>query len=291
MYKKIILSFFIIFSAVLKADIMEIDHIDEVRPYIIQQNALFLFDIDDTLITNPFSLGRPAWRNWAKINLPKGGKEFVLYDALTLYIAKNAPYQPVESTTAQLISDLQQQGFPVFAFTARGRSEWYTSNIKGVDDFTHQQLNNVGIDFAESFIPSELQFLEQAYFYKGIIFAQHIPKGDLLKHLFKDLNYQPSCIIFIDDKLDQVKSVEAAAKESEIPFFGFWYRRVEFDGANFNPMLASIQLENILLNNRIASDVEAEEIVKNMQENDPKSYVKWIFDQYEINQLKPHIEN
>lgn len=287
MINKIVMLMCIFISTYTQAEIFEINQIDDIVPYIDQENSLVLFDIDDTLITNPFCLGSPAWRNWLKRTPVKQETDFVFYDAITLYIAKNVDYQTVEPGMETLISDLQRSGIAVFAFTARGRSEWYTTQLEGVDEFTHQQLNHVGIDFKKTAIPAELQDLEPAYFYEGIIFAQHIKKGDLLKHLFKDLNYHPSCIVFIDDKLDQVKSVADAVKEFEIPFYGFWYRRQEQDAGTFNPMVANIQLENLLLNDVIVSDEQAEEIAETMSEIDPQEYFEGIFEQFDINQLDP----
>ena len=169
MIKRIILCFFVFFSS-LHADIVEIERIDEMRPYVIGNNVLCLFDIDDTLIDNPFDLGSPPWRNWVRKTLPQH-PDFVLFDALTLYIAKNAPYKAVEPTTARLISDLQESGVTAFGFTARGRSEWYTTKLEGVDRYTHQQLEHVGIDFKRTPMPEELKSLASAYFFNGIIFA------------------------------------------------------------------------------------------------------------------------
>lgn len=271
------LSFFICVSFSLHAEIIEIDKIDAVRPYITSQEDLVLFDIDDTLITNPFSLGTPAWRSWVKPKLPKT-EGFVLYDGLTLFIAQNAPYKAVEESTPSLIHDLQSQNISVFAFTARGRSQWYTTDIEGVDLFTHQQLKDVGINFKNSFIPDALQLLEPTYFYNGIIFAQHIKKGDLLKHIFKDLHYNPHCIIFVDDKLEQVQSVEAALKDLKIPFIGFWYRHTE--NLDFNPDVATIQLQHLLFNHLQLSDKEALDLL-------PAPSLKEIFEKTDLNQLKP----
>ena len=82
MFKKIILISSIFLSSFLQADIMEITQIDDIRPYV-TKNALYLFDIDDPLIDNPFTLGSPPWRNWVKSKLPNYNTNFVLYDALT----------------------------------------------------------------------------------------------------------------------------------------------------------------------------------------------------------------
>lgn len=285
MLKKLILYFSLFLTSFLQAEIIEINQIDDIRPYV-TKNGLYLFDIDDTLIDNPISLGSPPWRSWVKSKITDYQTPFMLYDALTLFIAKNTPYKTVEHSTADLIADLQNQGHAVLAFTARGRSEWYTTNIEGVDRFTMQQLHRAGIDFTKTQIPQELETLEDTYFYEGIIFAQHIQKGDLLKHLIKDLNYHPSLIIFVDDKLDQVQSVEAALKESGIPFIGFWYRRSEFDRKNFNPMIANIQLESLILQKEIIKDETAAEIAKTL-EADPQTYFMEMMDRIDLVRLAP----
>lgn len=304
MLKKFVIVSAVFFSSLLQAEIIEIRQIEDVRPEAIEnalqflsidvepgaiKNALYLFDIDDTLIVNPFSLGSSSWRNWAKQKIPKYDTPFVVYDALTLYIAKNASYIAVEPTTASLIADLQNEGIAALAFTARGRSQWYTSDIEGIDRFTHEQLIQAGMDFKKTIIPQELLSLEPTYFKDGIIFAQHIKKGDLLKHLFKDLNYLPSIIIFIDDKLEQVESVEKVVKETGIPFLGFWYRRAELDGANFDPLVADIQLEALLLRQEIVKDEDAKEIAQEKSGVDPQLYFKAILDSIDMAQLLPII--
>ncbi|MGH2612884.1 MAG: DUF2608 domain-containing protein, partial [Rhabdochlamydiaceae bacterium] len=169
-------------------------------------------------------------------------------------------------------------------------SQWYTTTIEGVDRFTYQQLSYVGIDFKKTKIPLELKSLEATYFCDGIIFAQHIKKGDLLTHLFKDLKYHPSCIIFVDDKLDQVQSVEAAVKAAGIPFTGFWYRRSELDRKNFNPMITNIQLESLLLEGKIISDNTALELARTKQNAHPQDYFTEFFAQIDTGQLSPIIE-
>lgn len=271
-------------SSFLSAELMEINQIDAIRPYI-TENALCLFDIDDTLIDNPTFLGSSPWRNWIKSKTAHFSTNFVLYDALTLFIAKNGPYKTVEPSTSALITDLQNQGQTVFAFTARGRSQWYTTHIEGVDRFTHEQLRYAGIDFKKTVIPQALQALDPTYFYEGIIFAKHIQKGDLFKQLFKDLNYTPSLILFVDDKLDQVQSVEAAVKEVGIPFIGFWYRRSELDRNNFNPKVTNIQLESLLLTGEIMCDETALELANINPNDDHQAYFNNILHGNDLNNL------
>lgn len=291
MIRKLIVSSAVGLSALLQGEIVTTHQIDDILPRI-TQNTLCLFDIDDTLIDTPYYLGSPPWRSWVKSKLPDCHTDFVLYDALTLYIAQNIPYKAVEPTTVQLITDLQNEGVAAFAFTSRGRSQWYTTDLDGVDRFTHDQLEIAGIDFKKTQVPSELQLLEPTYFDDGIIFAQHIKKGDLLKHLFMDLNYRPDLLIFVDDKLDQVQSVEAAAADVGIPFLGFWYRRVELDRAQFKPMVSNIQLESLLLSGEIVNDERALELAEARADENPQTCLKEILEKVDVEQqLFPLIQS
>lgn len=259
MLNKIILVIFVFCTTLIRADIFEIERINEIRS-VITKDALVLIDVDDTLITNKSQLGSPAWRKWMKPELPKKLTSFALYDALTLYIAKNIPYKPVEPETVQLIEGLQNEGILVFAFTARGRSEWYTTKIEGVDQFTRKQLISAKIDFTKTLLPESTGLSASPYFDYGIIFAQHVPKGEMLQQIVQDLRFMPGVIVFVDDKREQVESMEAAAIKIGIPFIGFHYRRVELDNAAvFSPKVANQELISLLgLNSVFSSDSEVD---------------------------------
>ena len=132
-YQKFILAILVSLATFLSAEIIEIDRLEKISPYI-SENAICLLDIDDTLIDNPTSLGTPRWRSWIRPKLTNYRPD--LFDDLTLFIAKKAPYKTVEATTVQFVADLQNRGVTVLAFTARGRTEWYTTDIEGLDLFT-----------------------------------------------------------------------------------------------------------------------------------------------------------
>src|SRR5262249_21251501 len=136
----------------------------------------------------------------------------------------------------------------------------------------------------------ELQNLDRAHFYQGIIFAKHIAKGELLKRLFQDLDYAPSLILFVDDKREQVESVEAALKDSNIPFVGFWYKRSALDRADFNPIVANIQLEALLLNGEVFSDKEAKKLAQSKKDVNPETYLKNILQALDLQEIAPTID-
>ena len=287
MIKKWIMSFFVLSCVHMQAEIHTISLIEDMRSYVTDQECLVLFDVDDTLIARPMSLGGIAWRPWARSKLPRGNTDFILFDALTLSIAKKAPYIPVERAIPGLISDLQQEGVAVLALTSRGRAQWYTTNVAGIDALTIQQLNHVGMDFTRTAIPRQLKELESADLHEGILFAEHISKGDRLKVLLTDSGYRPTQIIFVDDRFDHIQSVEASAQELRIPFTGFWYKRAEIDAAGFDPVVANVQFEALFLENTVLTDVEAKEIAARLQEVDPVESFKKIVEKLDLEGLAP----
>lgn len=287
MFKNFFLFFLLISS--LRAEILEIDNIDDIRPYATDPSGLVLLDIDDTLIAPPFALGRSGWRVWVKDILADIEAPFNVYESLTLYIAVRAPYVPVEEAAVKFVSDLQARNVPVFAFTARGRTYWYNTFLLGIDRFSEQQLHQAGYNFAHSRIPKGLSFPEE-FFYNGIIFTEYkVKKGDFFIKLFKNQPYRPSFIVFVDDKLDQVKSVEKAAKELNIPFYGFWYKACDNEAKRLKPMIANIELQELLFNQQLLTDEEAREKLLELEECDPADYLETLLYAIDINVLAPAV--
>jgi hypothetical protein len=239
---------------------MEIHRIDDLRPYV-QPGSLCLFDVDETLISNRQSLGCPKWRGWVKPHLGAVQRHYPLYDALTFFIAQKVPYVPCEPSTPALIADLSESA-TVCGFTARGRTQWYSTEVEGVDRFTHDQLKRVGIDFHRQKLPGDLHQLNPDYFYDGIIFSRNEGlKGEVLIRLFNEISYRPGLLIFVDDRLDQVQSVEKAALELGIPFIGFWYTYVYRQGFYFDPHVTNVQLEHLFRWDEMLTDSEAAALV------------------------------
>lgn len=287
MFKKFFL--IVLFLNALQAEIFEIDNIDDIRPYATDSSGLVLLDIDDTLIAPPFVLGRSGWRVWAKDLLSDIDASFNVYESLALYIAVKVPYIAVDEAAIKLVADLQAREIPTFAFTARGRTFWYNIHLVGMDRFTEQQLHQAGYDLSKSRIPHGLRFPE-AFFYNGIIFTEYkVKKGDFFIKLFKNQSYLPSYIVFVDDKLDQVKSVEKAAKELNIPFYGFWYKASDNESLKLNPMIGNIELEELLLNHTIVTDMQAREKLQELEEGDPVDYLETIMDSIDLNILAPKV--
>ena len=152
------------------------------------------------------------------------------------------PLQLIESDTPSLLAKLQQQKIKIMALTAA-----MTGRIGEIDSEEHvyQELKKLGIDFALSFAElGELQFNSfSSYrnnypsFKHGLLFtngenianAACHPKGAVLVHFFKQTKLSPKIVVMVDDKLENLKNIEAALKEfnPEIKYLGLHYTRTQ----------------------------------------------------------------
>jgi len=252
----------------LPAIIIETPNIEQITPYI-NQNSFVLFNIAEVLTDSTLTLGSSPWRKYIKRQTANHEQDLQnrIHDTLTLLAIKNIPHKCVEAITPNLIQSLQEQGIAVAALTGRGRHEWYNTQVAGIDDLTEELLNSFGIDFSRSqlpfvFIQSEEGPLE--HYRNGIFYCNHIGMGPFLKELLQNSGYQPHSVILIDDKQSSLENVEKAMNELGIPFIGFWYRRTMLDHLDFNPMVANIQLQQLLDGQTPVSDQEATALIEQL---------------------------
>lgn len=252
------LTCFIFLGASVDAAITQTNHIQDIHKEI-ASDTLTLFNIAEVLMDTDVSLGSQAWRKYVRARV-----ESKLHDELTLFVFKNVPPKTPEDATSVLIAKLQSEGKPVFAFTSRGRHEWYGSQIPDIDLVTEDLLRKINIDFSKTQLPpqlAEINTIFSDYYHGGIIYATNaLAKGDLLIQLLQMMDYHPAKIVFVDDKADSLKTVEEALKNRNIDFSGFAYSRTAVNHADFDPMVANIQLDWLIKHGEILSDLQAAHI-------------------------------
>lgn len=268
-----------LFAAICNAEIIKTADIviinQEIKP-----STLVLFNIAEVLMDTQTSLGSQAWRKYVRSRV-----DAKTHDEMTLFVFKNVPPKAPEVKISAIIEQLQKEGIPVFAFTSRGRHEWYSTQVANIDILTEELLRKIQIDFSRTKLPSPLCEIPKTfadYYHEGIIFATNsMDKGELLDELFSKTGYRPAKIVFIDDKADSLKSVEAVSKKYDIPFTGYAYARTALDHANFDPMIANIQLEWLMKHGQVLSDSQAADLkTANFANIDPDTFfseivVKW----------------
>ncbi len=246
----------------LNGQIIKTSNIQDVREEI-TDDTLVLFNIAEVLMDTETSLGTQSWRKYIRARL-----DSKRHDELSLFVFENVPPKSPEPSIPELIRELQSQGVVTLAFTSRGRSEWYASQVPNVDLITEKLLLQIGIDFSKTQLSKELTLLPNLFaefYHKGIIYAgNNKDKGELLLEIFEKTGYLPSKIIFVDDKIDSLKSVEKTLNSLNIPFVGYAYSRTAKDHANFDPLIANIQLDWLITHGQVLTDEEATQI-KNEQ--------------------------
>lgn len=239
----------------LNAEIVKTSDIQEIRQEI-TKDTLVLFNIAEVLMDTETTLGTQAWRKFIRNRLSPQ-----LHDALTLFVFEHVPPKSPDSSIPALINELQSDGQITFAFTSRGRHEWYSSQIPNIDTITENLLLQIGVDFSKTALNEQLALLPEFFsdfYHSGVIYATNTrDKGELLLEILEKTGYRPSKIIFVDDKVDSLISVQSTLSHLNIPFMGYAYTKTVEDHANFDPLVANIQLDWLISEGKVLTDEEA----------------------------------
>lgn len=269
----------IFFFGSLNGEIRKTSDIQEIKQEVTKGTLVF-FNIAEVLMDTETSLGTQAWRKDIRSRLTPQ-----LHDELTLFVFENVPPKSPDPSTPALIKEFQSEGITTFAFTSRGRTEWYSSQVPNVDLITEKLLLLIDIDFSQTELNEQLSLLPELfedYFHSGVIYATNKQdKGELLLQILEATGYRPEKIVFVDDKADSLISLETALTELGIPFVGYAYNKTAQDHANFDLMIANIQLDALISQGIVLSDDEAEQL-KNEQyaDVDATTYFETVIDKW-----------
>lgn len=240
----------LITSCTIQAIIIESNTLATALDYIKTPKTLIVFDIDNTIARSQRELGSDEWFCYLVDQKIAAGYDKLSAIAITLpmlyYAQFNIPLIPTEPIAPLLIAYLEKNSIPFVGLTSRSLP---------LSERTHEQLCAIAMDFETSAIMNNKMIFfptEQALYLHNILFVGNHDKGEMLLKLCDSLNYQPDCIIFIDDKAYHVQSVEAAAKSRNIDYIGIRYSKCDESSAAFDPINADIQLSSLQMNNSLA---------------------------------------
>jgi len=227
------------FFSKISADIIESDKLETVLNYLDTPNTLVIFDIDNTLARTITELGSDEWFCDLVDKKMAEGHDYItsIYYALpaTFYAQFNIGLRPTEEVAAELIANLIDQKIPVMALTTRSIF---------VTERTMEQLENIGISFLIPSISQEdlvLHMPHPCFYRQSILFGGNNDKGEALITFFHWMNYFPTRVVFIDDKMKYVLAVEKALKHYNIEFVGIRYAGCDECVKNFDATKAEEQ--------------------------------------------------
>jgi len=242
MYCSII--FITIFS--INAKIIETNNFEIISQYA-DKDTLVLFDIDNTLARPESELGSDEWFCYMIDQKIAHGydKSSAMTAVLPLsyYALFNVPLVVTDLIVPVLLKNLTTRGIYTMGLTSRGPF---------LAERTYDQLINIDINFMmpPSATETALQ-LENPLLYKyAILFVGNNDKGDALLLFLDTIGYHPSSIIFIDDKMSHVQSVEKAAISRNINYIGIRYSGCDTYINHFDPAKADMQLHQLQQKNR-----------------------------------------
>ena len=223
---KIFLLFLLATSKLSLAKIVQSNTVNEICQHIEKQQAahetLIVFDIDDVIATTKGYKGSTKWFD-GKINkfVSKGhtfldSVNLVMPSFTTLQFKKDL--KKVDKNAPKLISELIKNGHTVIALTNRSTH---------LSKRTVKQLAKLGVRFCDNLIQEKRILLDMhcpCIFKKGIIFMGENQKGPSILAFLKKFQINPKKIIFIDDKLKHVDSVESTLKSANIDHVCIHYK-------------------------------------------------------------------
>lgn len=235
----------------------------------VNQDTFVLFDVDETLFTpkdlilNPYV--RRSWNSYAKetIKNPEivGLRHAQDGDHFFGQVLSTIEYKVVDLKLVEIISSLQQKNIKTIAFTKMRTGT--IGVIHSMEDWRLGHLKRHQFDFSQAFPQyQEMQIEVQgstpaALFKNGLLCANGQDKGPVLVAFLAKINWKPAKILFLDDRLDYLESVEASLKGTGIEFIGFHYRQAESFPRTVNEDLAKFQLMHLAKTGVWLGDQEA----------------------------------
>lgn len=266
----------VVFS--LEAVIIEVSDLSRFEEEVsrLDKNALVLFDIDYTILTPKDLALKPCGKVLRRRFLH--GLGIKQREHLQSIIALEGEEELMDDAFPLIIGNLKKANIHAIGLTALETGAY--GKIARVEDWRLSQLKKLDIDFTPVFSKNDpIQFEEKnpyngqtPMFKKGVLFTNRLPKGQVLEAFLQVIAWKPDCIVFIDDAIEQLQSVEALAKALKIEFFGFHYVAAEVKSCVLDQALGEFQFKNLVEKERWLPDDQAREML--IIENSSITHVK-----------------
>ncbi len=235
---------FSLFSSFCHTEITQVNDMDELIEKFKDADAatLAIFDVDMVLVqpSNPaFQMANmKRFSSIAKSimnNIPLEKKMVFL-----CLMTTSSETILIDAKMPQFLKQLQSKNIPTMALTSNLTGEFF--GIKNLQQWRLECLQKLGIDFsvcapsASSFVFNELAPYRGNYssYINGMLFVNgtEVSKGDALLAFFDKAGYKPNKVIFVDDREENLKKVEASLQKLEKPIH---YEGLHFLGAQKYP--------------------------------------------------------
>lgn len=249
--------------SIISASISEINNLSLFKEtvYSLNKNDMVLLDIDFTVMKPCDAALLPCGWHLRKQYLHN--LDLKRRELLQSIIALEGKEELVDVAYIGIIKHLEEKGIPVIGLTALEVGKY--GKIENLEDWRLANLKQAGIDLSNSFKNKNLTSFKMfpeyngnyPLFKDGVLFTNRQAKGLVFTAFINLLGNKPKKVIFIDDNLGYLKSVEQEAIELGIEFIGFHYRAIENICCDYDEEIAQIQFLYLLQNEHWLSDQEA----------------------------------
>lgn len=268
--KRIIVSILVVFSTVnvCSADILKTHDFTTMQQIVLNadHDTLVIFDVDDVLVQPADQIFQSRNKQYL-LQLDKELSSRVPPYKLEYIRSKIAFKQQeklVDARILELLTNLRQNKINTVALTNCATGQ--VGKISKFEDWRVTRLAKLGIDFSahntlpDIYIDSVTPVEGKPTIKSGIVFTGYADKGAVLEAVLNKFSMRPKRIIFIDDKLQNLKSVEAVARQYNIEFVGVEYCVVKtLQTEELNTERAKYQFLVLEREHYWLSDHEAEE--------------------------------
>lgn len=214
-----------IFSFTIFGSSMECISIKTLLPYLeqLQPGDWLVVDIDDTIIT-PTTMMFRTQSPYHKLidNLKASPNSDVTVSTWRL----SRKIMLVEKEWALILELLKKKGVIVIALTQMHTGSF--GKISSMEKWRAEELKALNVNFSP-YAPNDVEILidgeQPATLYQGILFTGSHTKAATLTSFVNKCGKPPK-LIFIDDRIEHVKSLEKLCIDINIPFEGYHYQAV-----------------------------------------------------------------
>lgn len=228
---------YFLLSNVTHAEIIETSDYSVIEKFVKKtgNDTLIMFDLDDVLTIphEPYNLSFPERRKHVKeIEKRIGEQEAKHYWSIILM---NRKIKFVDNKIPIIFKYIEDHKISSIALTKCFTHKY--GKIQNSHDWRISELKNLGIDFSKTSPfkgdykitdikqvngrPSSTPMIKN-----GVAFTARSDKGMILERIFKNYNYYPKKILFVDDKYKNLNSIEKLSKKYNIKFEGILITKI-----------------------------------------------------------------
>lgn len=225
------------------------------------ENTLIVFDVVNTLLVSNDRILTPCGDEYFQKFMKNFGQEERI--SLRSKILLQSKVSLVDEKILRLLNQLKQNNVKVIVLSAMPTGQY--GHILDAEQWRVKQLASLGIYLDGSFPEIDSLTLDNnphdqkavPTFKRGVLATGDYPKGKVLCAFLKKIQWRPSGVIFIDDKMAYIDSVECELDKEKIKHISFHYTEVVDRSCQLDERLADFQFDYLMHHGDWLSDEEA----------------------------------